>query len=73
MAIQHIASTNIMKKPLVKYFKDTFSASKVTNVKFDTKKNIYTANCFQKFNFLGNKTANAEDVYKHMGVTQWIN
>ena len=67
MAIQHIASTNIMKKLLVKYFKDTFSASKVTNVKFDTVKNIFTANCFQKFNFLGNKTANAEDFYKYIG------
>ena len=67
MAIQHIASTNIMKKLLVKYFKDTFSASKVTNVQFDTVKNIFTANFFQKFNFLGNKTANAEDFYKYRG------
>lgn len=64
MAIQNIASTNIVKKTLVKYFKDKFSASKVTNLKFDTEKNIYTANCFQKFNFLGNKTITAEEFIK---------
>lgn len=61
MAIQHIASTNIIKKTLVKFFKDKYSASKVTNVKFDTEKHIYTANCFQKFNFLGNKIITAEE------------
>tara|TARA_R100000081_G_C4762997_1_gene140991 strand:+ start:647 stop:850 length:204 start_codon:yes stop_codon:yes gene_type:complete len=64
MAIQNITSTDIVKKTLVKYFKDKFSASKVTNLKFDTEKNIYTANCFQKFNFLGNKIVTAEEFIK---------
>jgi|TARA_R100000479_G_scaffold128989_1_gene67438 hypothetical protein len=65
MAIKNITSTDPFKKPVVKVFKDLFSASKVTNVKFDTVKKVYTANCFQKFNFLGNKEINAEDLYSH--------
>ena len=45
--------------------------------KFDTVKKVYTANCFQKFNFLGNKEINAEDlydIYKNvLEVYQWQN
>ena len=63
MAIKNITSTDPFKKPVVKVFKYKFNASKITNVKFDTVKKVYTANCFQKFNFLGNKEINAEDLY----------
>ncbi len=63
MAIENITSTDPFKKPVVKVFKYKFKASKITNVKFDTVKKVYTANCFQKFNFLGNKEINAEDLY----------
>tara|TARA_Y100001938_G_C7937530_1_gene352563 strand:+ start:552 stop:746 length:195 start_codon:yes stop_codon:yes gene_type:complete len=56
MAIKNITSTNPIKAKVVKQFKDIFSASKVTNVKFDTVEKKYTANCFRKFEFLGNKS-----------------
>ena len=68
MTLKHVHSTDPFKKVVVKTFKDLFSASKVTNVKFDTVKKIYTANCFQKFNFLGNKEVNAADLYNNAGV-----
>lgn len=56
MAIKNITSKNPIKAKVVKQFKDIFSASKVTNVKFDTVEKKYTANCFRKFEFLGNKS-----------------
>lgn len=65
MAIKNITSSDPFKKPVVKAFKGIYSASKVTNVKFDTVKKVYTANCFQKFNFLGNKQVNAEYLYDY--------
>ena len=42
MAIKNVTSTDPFKKPVVKVFKDLFSASKVTNVKFDTVKKEMT-------------------------------
>jgi hypothetical protein len=63
MAIKNITSTDPKKAEVVKQFKDQYSASKVTNVKYDTVKNIYTANCFRKFEFLGNKTLQMENTF----------
>ena len=63
MAIQNVTSTDPKKAEVVKQFKDQYSASKVTNVKYDTVKNIYTANCFRKFEFLGNKTLQMENTF----------
>lgn len=63
MAIKNVPSTDPDKAKVVKQFKDQYSASKVTNVKYDTVKNIYTANCFRKFEFLGNKTLQMENTF----------
>jgi hypothetical protein len=63
MAIKNITSTDPKKAEVVKQFKDQYSASKVTNVKYDNVKNIYTANCFRKFEFLGNKTLQMENTF----------
>lgn len=63
MAIKNITSTDPKKAEVVKQFKDQYSASKVTNVKYDTVKNIYTANCFRKFEFLGNKILQMENTF----------
>ena len=64
MAIKNITSKNPIKKQIVKTFKEMYSATKVTNLKFDTKLNQYTANCFQKFSFLGNKIVKG-DINEH--------
>jgi hypothetical protein len=63
MAIKNITSTDPKKAEVVKQFKDQYSASKVTNVKYDNVKNIYTANCFRKFEFLGNKILQMENTF----------
>ena len=62
MAIKNITSTDPKKAEVVKQFKDRYSASKVTNVKYDTVKEIYTANCFRKFAFLGNNQINETEI-----------
>jgi len=62
MAIKNVPSTDPDKAKVVKQFKDQYSASKVTNVKYDTEKKIYTANCFQKFNFIGNKSVEENQI-----------
>lgn len=66
MAIKNITSTDPKKAEVVKQFKDRYSASKVTNVKYDTVKEIYTANCFRKFEFLGNKTLQGGSYYEQL-------
>jgi len=65
MALKNIHSTDPFKKVVVKTFKDMYSATKVTNVKFDTNLREYSANCFQKFTFLGDKKVNAADLYEN--------
>ena len=62
MAIKNITSYDPIKSKVVKLFKDKFSATKITTVKFNTTTNTYSANCFQKFTFLGNKEINAEEL-----------
>ena len=62
MAIKNITSYDPIKSKVVKLFKDKFSATKITTVKFNTTTNTYTANCFQKFSFLGNKEINANEM-----------
>lgn len=62
MAIKNITSYDPIKSKVVKLFKDKFSATKITTVKFNTTTNTYSANCFQKFNFLGNKQINANEM-----------
>ena len=65
MAIKIITSSNPFKKVVVKTFKDKFSATKITIIKFNTNLREYSANCFQKFTFLGNKKLNAADIYEN--------
>ena len=48
MAIKNITSTNPIKAKVVKQFKDIFSASKVTNVKFDTVDDIFHLQALSK-------------------------
>ena len=62
MRIKNITSTNPIKQSVVKLFKDKFRATKITTVKFNTTTNTYSANCFQKFSFLGNKEINANEL-----------
>ena len=62
MSIKNITSYDPIKSKVVKTFKNKFSATKVTTVKFNNTTNTYTANCFQKFSFLGNKEINANEM-----------
>ena len=57
-----IRSTDPIKTKVVKTFKDKFSATKITTVVFDDKAKIYTANCFRKFDFLGNNQINETEI-----------
>ena len=60
--IKAIRSFDPEKKKIVKAFKDKFSASKVTSVKYNSDRNTYIATCFRKFERLGLKEINAIEI-----------
>lgn len=62
MSVKAIHSSNPDKPNIVKTFKDKFSATKVTSVKYNTDRNTFFATCFRRFERLGLKEINAIEI-----------
>ncbi len=60
--IKAIHSANPDKPLIVKAFKDKFSATKVTSVKYNSNRNTFFATCFRRFEKLGLKEMNAIEI-----------
>lgn len=60
--IKAIHSADPDKPLVVKAFKDKFSATKVTSVKYNTDRNTFFGTCFRRFERLGLKEINAIEV-----------
>jgi len=60
--IKAIHSSDPNKPKVVKAFKDKFSATKITSVKYNSNRNTFFATCFRKFERLGLKEINAIEV-----------
>ena len=60
--IKAIHSANPDKPLIVKAFKDKFSATKVTSVKYNSDRNTFFATCFRRFERLGLKEMNAIEI-----------
>ena len=60
--IKEIHSAYPDKPLVVKAFKNKFSATKVTSVKYNSNRNTFFATCFRRFERLGLKEINAIEV-----------